>query len=61
MATRLQVAVHSLPRDLWDAIDPSWELDREAAEEGHRTSNQQWNDFWLRARQRSEARERQGY
>jgi len=57
VATRLQTAVRSLPRSLWDAIDPCWRLDDEAVDESHRTSEREWSDFWQRARERNEARE----
>jgi hypothetical protein len=57
VATRLQSAVRSLPRTLWDAIDPCWRLDKDAADESHRTATREWNDFWKRAREKDEARE----
>jgi hypothetical protein len=59
VATRVQIAVRALPRDLWDAIDPCWKLDDEAADEIHRTSDRDWNNFWQRARERDALREAQ--
>jgi hypothetical protein len=60
VATRLQSAVRSSPRDLWEAVvDDYWKMDDEAARETNETADRHWNEFWERARERNEARERQ--
>lgn len=56
VATALRRAAHSLPHDLRDVV-VHWKMDEEAEIELRRTTDQEWSDFWQRAREQNEARE----